>query len=96
MTNKYYNILPTKNVGFCGKDSCLYDVNYDRYTSRILSITERNNKPISQEELNKKFEKGCTIGLSIWEIFKLIQNNEDVRNYFNFKRIFENYKNNIQ
>jgi len=96
MTTNYYNILPTNNVGFCGKDNCVYDIHYDRYARRIVSIVERNkNKIMSQEEIEENFKQGCITGLSVWEILKLIRTNNDVRNYYNFSRKVQEYKKSI-
>lgn len=68
------NILPTKSVGFCGNDRKLYDINYDQYTWRILSIAETNK--------GNEIGVGCIKGLTVWEIMRLIKTDSQVSNYY--------------
>ena len=78
----YYVISKLKNIGFCGKINCVYDLYCEPCTWTILELTERKlfDKP------PKYRGKGHLIGLTVWDILQSISGYDE----FNLQWICKN------
>jgi hypothetical protein len=68
-----YNICQLKNIGFCGKLNCVYDIYCEPCTWTSLEFVERKY----DEDPPKYRGKGHLIGLSVWDVLNSISGNYD-------------------
>ena len=59
-----YPLKNLKEIGFCGKTSCVYDLYYEPCSGLALELTERK----SSDDPPEYKGKGHLIGLTVWDI----------------------------